>query len=211
MALLSYTHEQLLSVWDWIGRTSSGRVALDTFKRDLDNHRVEILDVSKWPEAKTQMFGGGFLYDGDKKRIYVPLNLEPELLAPLLLHEIVHATDEAYLQSHAGNELLRLRWLDIARSYLISHVDFVQLRAGYEQVLKAKLAFQVHDQGRLFKTERKAHDFVQAWCSEILANHPAYLTSLQKLNELGYHVELRMTDQEMVTCYDLNVLVDKAA
>src|SRR3990167_9558967 len=106
----------LEDVYRMIRKSPRGLVIIDDFqvRMAFGDIRIKYMDQN----AKARLMRDGhakgqaaaaFTYDGKEKVIYIDPAAETGILIPILIHEIVHSTDEDYLSSREHHEELMLR------------------------------------------------------------------------------------------------------
>ncbi|MBI2605795.1 MAG: hypothetical protein HYW49_06910 [Deltaproteobacteria bacterium] len=99
--------EQILKI---ISETKTGADVLARFTPHLRSGRIriegypaEILDKLRAAKSSDQPVGASFVTDGKAGTIYVDLSSELGVLAPFLLHEMIHGLDEGIWDLARGN------------------------------------------------------------------------------------------------------------
>ena len=205
-----------------ISQSKVGREILDRFLPEYHSGSLELREVETdsnellglWRGDTTGTPAGGFTYDGGNKRILLARHPALGLQAPLLFHEMVHATDEEFIRSFTESERMWRWFRERAEAAMIeaagrlfkpeneitggdldpaSRIELVRLRRAAENFERL----------RLFRTERKAYNLLYIWVQEVCERVPAYRVWLRSQRSQGFDLDRDVTDEEILRGYDL--------
>lgn len=189
-------------------------------------HATQIeLDRLRGPRAHGHA-SAAFVMDANESRskdgrILYLAGLEVGVSAALLAHECVHATDELFIRSHveesrlwAALEAASTLYLREASSRLgrsISSLGAEDLREEHlDQMHRLKCEWQRFADQRLFRAERRAYDWMEAWVCDMDQRQPGFRAYLAQKRSDGYVLDRVITDQELVRVYGLDSLSSAA-
>jgi hypothetical protein len=213
----------LEDVFRLIARSGIGREILSRF---MPEYQKGLIRIHELEEASPQLImlkvdgmagspAGGFLYVEGRKEIFLLKHPALGVRAPLLFHEMVHATDEVYLASFAESTALWNGFRKRAETAMKEAAARMKCREDAVmggdlkqevrlELLRLKRKAEAFDRIRLFRTERKAYTALYQWTQEISERLPEYREWLRGTEARGFHFDRQITDSEISEGYGLN-------
>ena len=205
-----------------ISQSRAGREVLSRFLPEYRSGRLELREVEADSSELLGLRGGnaagtpvgGFTYDGGNKRILLARHPALGLQAPLLFHEMVHATDEEFIRSFAESERMWKRFRERAEAAMKEAADrlgkFEDEVTGGDldpssrlELIRLRRTAENFERMRLFRTERKAYSLLFVWVQEVCERVPEYRTWLRSQRSQGFDLDRDVTDEEILQGYDL--------
>jgi hypothetical protein len=208
-------------VYRLIRKSPRGLVLIDDFmvRMAFGDIRIKYMDQ----KAKARLMrdshvkgqpAAAFTYDGKEKVIYIDPAAETGILVPMLIHEIVHSTDEDYLASREQHEELMLRLRSEAGRVMGEasrrlNVPRAQLTRGdcpkedIERLVELRQACERFDHIRTFKAEVKAYLEQYRVTLELIRKFPDYASYLKRWEKQGYIVVRPLRAEDIIEKYGL--------
>jgi hypothetical protein len=202
--------------------SSTGRRVLKEFLPRYSKGEIQIRSLDPAISMKavggaslTGTPAGGFVFDGQKKTIFIENGMEIGLLTPLLFHEIVHSVDEDYLNSYFRQEKLWETFRIKSKKILQAGSErtgksFAELTAC-DLLIEETETIKTHqeeserfDQVRLFIAERKAYTELFILVDQLCKSLSGYSEYIRAQVERGYVLTRPITDAEIVKGYQFN-------
>lgn len=202
--------------------SGAGRKVLKEFLPRYSKGEIQIRFLD--PSVSMEVMGGanlagipagGFVFDGQRKTIFIEKDMEVGLLAPLLFHEMVHSVDEDYLNSYPQQEKLWESFRQKSKSILqkgsertgkaYSELTPLDLTLDETEELQAlREETERFDQVRLFIAERKAYTELFVFVDQLSQCLPGYSEYVGAQVARGYVLNRPITDEEIVQGYRFN-------
>ncbi len=205
-----------------ISQSRTGREVLSRFLPEYHSGKIELREVE---EGSVELLGlrqgggagtpaGGFTFDAGHKRILLVRHPALGIQAPLLFHEMVHATDEEFLASFGLSEAMWKQFRTAAEAAMgeaavrlgkadreVTGADLLPTRRL--ELIRLKRKAENFERLRIFRTERKAYSALYVWIQEVCGKVPEYRDWLARQRSVGFDFDREISDDEIVRGYEL--------
>lgn len=207
-SLLCYSPRARLILFNFQEKLNQGEIEIRPFDRERLKISFPLQAYRGIPEAS-------FTYDGKKGIVSLQFGMERGLAAPLLMHEILHALDENFLQA----TLYRAKLVEELRAfgaYVLDKESKNLSKPSTEillqdcsskdraQLLQLRKAFEKFDHQMTFESEKIAYREQYKIMEELFKNIPFYRGYLQRFREYHNIVLYPVSDDQIIYRYRLN-------
>ena len=191
---------------DLLKVTEIGADVAKDFAPKLQSGDIRIVDLTKKVRKDYEIPRNEIArFDLGTARVYVDFDQEAGLLAPVLLHELVHAVDPALSATKEKLESLYDEKERLAVARAKSGLDRAEKARLKGQLEKARSDYESFRQLRMFKSERKAFDAEFAFRKQLWTKVPGYLPYLQsKEAATGTRLTENPSDEELMSLYQID-------
>lgn len=210
--------EHLNEIFECIRLNPTGSSLLARF---LPLFKAGAIQISAMESTKLSVKGmtgaaaSAFVFDGKKRQILLDMSYPIGIVAPMLVHEIVHSMDLEYLAEFALNQQLWHKFESAASTLLKSTTHKVQKKiseiqiediepSAFFEIRVLKDHFEKHDHNRVFKSEIKAYGQMLQWTREFEDLFPDYSAFLAQARSEGHLIGRHLSEKEIIERYRLN-------
>lgn len=189
--------QDLDSVFLFLAQFPSARPVVEKIQRKLRDGDVVIVPVTEAKAGQTRLRKPASLFDFPEGRATIYLGGgELGLVAPLLLHESIHALDVVYAERFVAWKPESLRLAD-------EFEDLVRGTMAWQEWQKSAKAIERRRHRMVFQAERPAFDGQQALIDEIMETHTCAKAYYSHHDQAEHLVTRKVDDKELMRLYRL--------